>query len=510
MRYIVAIISALSIGCFKAQDWSLKLSSNVEIVTWKLTSTYEKEERSLQGAKIVLTKGGQVVTETTSNGDGDFTVMVPPNGEYLLTVSYPGCNTKRFSVNTFNVPEDFAKDNYKPTFSIGGFIMAKPFPGIDYSGLQQPLVRVEFMQKKKVFDHDEPVTDNGLAIVTKIYQDENTLIQSFCSTNKAGDVALAKPDCPLAKQLYEKAMTIIPGEQYPVEQLKKVGECLKNKEEAAKKAEEAKKAAEEKALADKAAAEKAAAEKAEADKIAKEKAAAEKAEAAKLAADKAAAEKLAKEKAAEEAKAKAAADAESKKKAAEEKAAADKIAKAKAAAEAKLKAAAEAEAKKKAADEKAAKQKEGLAKSKAEDEAAAKAAAEKKAAKQKAAEEKAAKEKEAMAKAQAEDEAEAKAEEERRKAKAKEKDTKQLDYETTQKEGEGDVGKRDTKHGIYNVIGADKYKENIKKGDEYFKMKRWAEAKKAYEEALKSKADDAYAKQKLEQVNKNLNPDNGK
>ncbi len=53
--------------------------------------------------------------------------------------------------------------------------------------------------------------------------------------------------------------------------------------------------------------------------------------------------------------------------------------------------------------------------------------------------------------------------------------------------------------------GANKYKETIKKADEYFKMKRWSEAKTAYEEALKQKADDPYATSRLAEVEKQLN-----
>lgn len=506
---------------YLAQTWSLKLSSNVEIRNWKLTSTYEKEEKPLNGATIVLTKGGQTISQTTSDANGDFTVMVPPDGDFLLTVSYPGYNTKRFTVNTNNVPPEYAKEGYKPTFSIGGFIMAKPFPGIDYSNLQQPLVKVEFMQKRKVFDHDEEVTNTGLnVIVAKIYQDEDDLIKRFCSTNKAGDVALAKPDCPLAKQLYEKAMTIIPGEQYPVEQLKKVGLCLKEKEAAEKKAAED--------AANKSAAEKAAAEKAAADLAAKEKAAEEakaKAAADKIAAEKKAAEDaIAKAKADEENKTKAQADKIAKEKAAQEQAAADKLLKEKAAQEkanAELAAKQKAEndriaaekaeadkiaekklAKEKAAAEKAAKQKEGLARAKAEDEAEAKAIAEKKA-------EKAAKEKEAFEKEKAEYEAEEKAKAEKKNAErlAKEEEAKKLQHETKSRDGEGEMDKGNSKYSVpQTVIGADKYKTTIKRADEYFKMKRWSEAKTAYEEALKYKADDAYAKSKLEMVNKNLAP----
>lgn len=464
MKRILIITLLFQFAIVKAQNWKLKLSSNVEIVNWKLTSVADKTQKALQGASIVLTKNGTVVEETTTNGDGDFTVMVPPNGEFLLTVSFPGYNTKRFSINTFNVPEDFAGNDYKPTFSIGGFIMAKAFPGIDYSGLQKPLVHVEFKAKRKVFDHDEIITENGLAIVTKIYNDESKLIQEFCSTNKKGDAALAKPDCPLAKMLYEKAISLIPGEPYPVEQLAKVGQCLKDKEEAEKKA------AEQKALA---------AEKAKAQAEAKEKAKAD-----KLAADKAAKEKAAQE----------------------------KQVNTQTPVQAAVKSNTTAVKQKPANDNQsnAQKQKEGLAKAKAEDEAEAKAKEDKKKAdrlaKQKEKEEKERKQKEGLAKAKAEDEAEARAEEEKRLARQKEKEA--VNKQTESEDGETDMGKRNAKHGIYNVLGADKYRDNIKKGDEFYRMKRWSEAKAAYQEALKAKPDDAYAKSRVEQSDKMMN--NGK
>jgi hypothetical protein len=512
---LIAFIVVLALR-MQAQDWKLKLSSNVELRTWKLTSTYEKEERSLQGAKIVLTKSGSVIEETTTDGNGDFSIMVPPNGDFILTVSFAGCNTKRFSVNTTGVPENYNSDkSWKPTFSIGGFVMCRAYPGVDYSALEQPLLKVEWKGKKKVFDNDELVTGGGIATVTKIYESEMALIQKFCGLNKQGDVALAKPDCPLAKTLYQQAMAMITFETYPVTQLQKVGDCLKNANDAtAKAAEEA---------AKKAAAEKAAAEKAAADKLAADKAAAEKA-----ATDKAAREAAAKNKAEADAKAKADADAAAKAKAdakaeeerkkkeglaaskaedeAAEKAAQEKkkqkeqerlAAEAKAAEDAKV-AAANA-AKEKAELER--KKKEGLAASKAEDEAAEKAALEKKKQKEK---ERA----EAEAKAKAEDTEEAKkiAAEKEAKRKAKEEEDEQKRKQAEAEAANDPSVKGNAKYGLYGVLGEDKYKNTIKKADDYFKMKRWSEAKTVYEEALTYKKDDAYAKSKLDIVNKNLAP----
>lgn len=407
------------------KTWALKLSSHVELRTWKLTYKSDKTEKSLPGASLVLTKQGKVVWQGTSDANGDYTIMVPGNDVFILTVSYPGCNAKKIEIVTTGVPEEIQNSNFYPSFSIiGGFIMAKPFPGIDYNGLQEPLVKVVYSPKIKNFDDDHNYTDYGTQIVSKIKNAEQILIDKFCGTNKKGDDALAIPDCPLAKRLYNEAIALIPGEPYPVEQLAKVPDCdkieeeKKKAEEAKKKAEEEKKkAAEEKAAAEKAAKEKAAADKAEADKLAKEKAAAEKEAKAKAAADKAAADKLAKQKAAEE----KAAAAKSNTVAPKEKKPAEKV-----------------------------------------------------------------------------------AETPKNKMPDSEKEVKKHDYETKSSDGDPEIGHGESKYSKKQVLGADKYKEALKKAEGYYKMKRWAEAKTAYEEVLKVKAGDPYATSKLEEVNKLL------
>ncbi|MBK6835487.1 MAG: hypothetical protein IPG89_14925 [Bacteroidetes bacterium] len=509
-----------------AQGWKLELSSNVEIKTWKLTSKSEVKSAPLLGATIKLMKGSTLIEQTKSDGNGDFTVHVPAGDVFIIEVSYPGCTTKRFEADTKNVP-DFGEEIFKPSFSIGGFILSKPFQGIDYSGLQKPLVRVTYHPKIKNFDDDENYTQQGLGVVGKIYDAEDVLIQNFCSTNKQGDDAMKIPDCPLAKKLYEKAMTIIPGEQYPVQQLAKVGECLKAKEEAEKaiKAkEEAARLAKEKEAADKIAKEKEAAAKIEAEKIAKEKEAAAKLEAERIAKEKEAADKIEKEKAAA---AKIEADRIAKEKENASKAEQEKLAK-------------EKEAADKLAKQKEKEEKDRIAKEKAEQEKLAK--------------EKAKKDKEEADRIAKENSI---------------KTTKTVDtYTTSTHQGNTTItttvtttltttvttGSKETKiepvkepvvvkepevvttntvqatpkdpqenkmniygtghpqensgaegskhHNVRTVIGEDKYKVTIKKADEYLKMKRYKEAKDTYNEALEIKPNDKYATAKLAEIEK--------
>jgi tetratricopeptide (TPR) repeat protein len=463
-KSLVIFLSSLFLHTIlNAQEWTLKLRSSVELRTFKLTNKVDISEEKLAGATITLSKGAITISQMQSDGSGDFVIDVPANGDYVLTVSYSGCNPKKFAISTMGVPEELAKDNYKPTFGIEGVIMAKAFPSINYSVLQQPLAIIVYTPNGKKFDDEEGYTNQMLAELTKIREAENVLMNNFTSTNNTGDVALSKGDCPLAKASYEKAMTIIPGERYPSDQLPKVGDCLKQKELADKKAADEAKLAAEKLEAEKLAKEKAAQEKLEADKLAKDKVAqeaankaaqaeAEKAQKAQLAAEKAETERLAKDKIAQAAAKATKAESEKaqKDKLAKEKLEADKIAK---------------EASTKAAKE------------------AAEKATQSKVTKTKETPKEPVKEKTTTS--------------------AKETTREIVPSSTSSSEpSSAGVGSGDAKYSIPQALGADKYKATIKRADELFKMKRYSEAKPMYEEALKQKPNDPAATNKLAEIEK--------
>lgn len=395
-----------------SQNWKVNVKSQVELRTWKLTSKAESQEKPLAGAIIKLLRGTELIAQVNSNGNGDFNIDVPPNGEFIIEVSYPGCNSKRFFISTNNVPKELNEDKYMPSFGIGGFVLSKPYPGIDYSELNTPLIKIQYQPKSKNFDDDDDYSQQGLGIVARIQEQENQLFQKFCIQNKNGDAALAKGDCPLAKSCYEKALAVLSGENYPAEQIKKADKCIKEKEDAAQKAKEE---AEKKAEAERLAKEKAAqlaAEKAEADRIAREKAESEKAERLKLAKEQ----------------------------------------------EAIKKAEAEKKAKEKAEAEKIAKQKNKDF------------------------------EKEKVTKV------------EPKKPEKTPEEIKPIATDEPHEDNSGKPGSGKTK--VRQTLGgsAEMYKQNIDKAEGYFKMKRYTEAKSAYQEALKYKANDPLATKRLTEI----------
>ncbi len=497
MKYTFRIIIFFVFCSFSAfsQEWTLPFSSRIE-----------KNGKKLQGATITLMQGSKQVIQTMTGDDGAFKLQIPPNGDFTVIVTKQGHCTKKFQVSTRGVPPDKTQDNFKG-FNIESISLFEPLPDIDYSVLNQPLVKVTYDPTKDNFDYDEAYSNQMLSALDRLRQLEQDAINkqkeleaNYNASIKAADKAFQKKDWVMARAGYNQALTFKPAEKYPKDQLAQIEVIIKDQEALNKKA------AEEKAAAD-------AAAKAKADAEAKAKADAE--AAAKKKAEEEAA-RLAKEKADKEAAAKAAAE-----KAAAEKAAAEAAAKAKADAEAKAKADAEAAAKKKAEEEAA-----RLAKEKADKEIAdAKAKGDAEAvrlAKEKA--DKAAADAAAKAKAEAEakvkSDAEAarlakeKADKEIADAKAKgdaeaarlakEKADKAVADAAAKKKAEEEAA-RLAKENTKPVV--DKYKEAITKADGFFNSKKYQDSKKYYEEALINKAGDSYAKGRLAEIEKLLKSD---
>ena len=202
-------------------QWNLEVSSRVE-----------KDGKGLSGASVALYQGSTLIKETTSRSDGDFTMDVPANGEYLIEVSYQDCNKKKFLVSTRGVPAEVAADNFMPRYRIGGFTMNPPLYSIDYSALRQPLLKVVYFNSSGKFDHDAAYTERMLTSLGQIRDAEKALLDKHEKLVKEADNLLKKKNCEQARQTYQQAIALIPQspyQDYPQAQLAKCDDCLKSK-----------------------------------------------------------------------------------------------------------------------------------------------------------------------------------------------------------------------------------------------------------------------------------------
>ena len=157
--------------------------------TLKFSSTVEKDGKGLGGAQIAVQKAGATVASATSGGNGDFTIDIPPDGDFILVVSYAGCNSKRFRIDTRNVPADMNQDNFKASIKIEGVTMSKAVPGVNYSALNQPLALINYVAGKKKFSDDEAFTSQNLAALMALRQQEQIVIDKYNAAIKSGDVS---------------------------------------------------------------------------------------------------------------------------------------------------------------------------------------------------------------------------------------------------------------------------------------------------------------------------------
>ncbi len=198
-----------------SQDWNFKLNGKVELRNWKLSNKAMKSGTFVNKASVELRNASGVISQSESDSEGNFALNIPHNGEFTLTISSPGQNSKKFLVTTKGVSSNNNDANFRPSINIAGMISTKHLKDMNYLGLDQSLVTIENNSTKNLIPR------------TTMNDGEYKLIQKFCTANKLGDMALEKKNYSLAKTFYAMAMDIIEGEPYPKEQLKKAEDGLK-------------------------------------------------------------------------------------------------------------------------------------------------------------------------------------------------------------------------------------------------------------------------------------------
>ncbi len=229
VRVIIIALLCLSAGVVSAQApappvWQFKFGG-------KVTEFNEKKGKdiALEGATCTLLKGNQQVqSQTTSNG-GKFKFVLDPNNEYTVTITKPGYITKKFSISTYNVPVERGEFPFAEfDIEVGLF---KLFPGLDYSCLDKPVAKVSFNPAKDVddFDYDKVYTASIQACIDKLRQLEaeaRAKQKLYDAAIEAADKLFGQSNWQGAKDKYNEALTYLPNEQYPKDQIAKCDEKL--------------------------------------------------------------------------------------------------------------------------------------------------------------------------------------------------------------------------------------------------------------------------------------------
>jgi hypothetical protein len=219
LSFLIYTFPALS------QNWNFKLTAKVEVRNWKLSNRAMKSGSMIPNASVELKNASGIVSQTTTDNEGNFNLSIPPNGAFTITINAPGQKPKKYLVLSKG-SSDAQDANFRPVITISGMLSEKHKKDMNYIGLDRSNVKIENM---------------NLIPRATINDGEYLLIQKFCTANKLGDMAMEKKNYDLAKTFYSMAIDMIDSEPYPKDQLKKAEEGLKLEKALAKKEHRSKK-----------------------------------------------------------------------------------------------------------------------------------------------------------------------------------------------------------------------------------------------------------------------------
>jgi sulfur transfer complex TusBCD TusB component (DsrH family) len=187
-----------------------------------ITEFDDKKQRdvALSGCSVNLYKGSILVTTSPTGGNGRFKLKIPPDEDFVLSISKFGYVTKKIAINTIGIPVEGGRFTYDVEIDL-----LKAFPGLDYSVLNQPIGRIIYnglLQPEPNFDYDKAYTAKIQAQLSKL-KDLARLarekLRSYQAAIDAADSYFDNKNWVSAKAKYMEALVLLPDEAYPKNQL---------------------------------------------------------------------------------------------------------------------------------------------------------------------------------------------------------------------------------------------------------------------------------------------------
>lgn len=175
----------------------------------------ELELEPLPRATINLYEGSDKIQTIQSNANGDFSFRLDANKQYTIEVEKTGLISKRITFNT-SMPDE-EKGTWINEFSIG---LVKPCEGVDYSALKDPVDMVAFDPKRREFLSDkEYVAKMRTRIENMMIKSDQCMMQKYESALRKGDQLAEQNKYEEAVLAYKEALGVYSNEEYPSKQI---------------------------------------------------------------------------------------------------------------------------------------------------------------------------------------------------------------------------------------------------------------------------------------------------
>jgi hypothetical protein len=176
----------------------------------------------LAGAKAILYENNNQISTVITKSDGIVTFTLLPNKDYTIEITKENYVTKRVSINT-KIPT-YETQQFEIAFSILLFV---PCEGLDYSMLQNPVLKVIYNDVKRDFlqdkQYDELMQDKLSQLMKK---NQECLDAKFNEVVKKADRLFHEKRYTEARPVYLDASLIRPGNKYVRDQIAEIDRLL--------------------------------------------------------------------------------------------------------------------------------------------------------------------------------------------------------------------------------------------------------------------------------------------
>lgn len=224
-RYSILTFLFLLIGVFTNAQTVLEISGSVL-----------EGRASLDDAHIKVFENGKLIKTEYSDGKGRFTLTLDLDKIYLLEFGKKEYVSKKIEVNTEDVPEEnrkFSKITY-PKWKVDLFSSSLK---VNTEVLNKPVGKIFYNPAAMQFENDvnyaksiKPQLDKLFKELDKaidlMYAQEDMFEEDYYLAIQDGDLFYKEKDYQNALYQYQAALKIKPNESYPQKQVKKINELL--------------------------------------------------------------------------------------------------------------------------------------------------------------------------------------------------------------------------------------------------------------------------------------------
>ena len=174
------------------------------------------EKGPVGNVKIELHQNNKIINTIESSADGKYSLQLPINGDFYISLVKEGYVTKKFLASTQGISEKRLKQKFNPV-SVETKIRKK-VNEIDYSIYEQPMSKFYFDTPKDRFDFDLSYQNLMQKNEALVIEQEKIILQRDKSYNDAmnnAEKSLAKKEFENAIKFYNEALKLKPNEQKP-------------------------------------------------------------------------------------------------------------------------------------------------------------------------------------------------------------------------------------------------------------------------------------------------------